>query len=91
MRQLLPPVFAGLLAALLLMAAGFFLAVPHGYFAWLNHLAFGLGESQFWALRHAGVIRPGEWAHHSFVLYFSLISWWVVFAVAGCFLYRRRA
>jgi hypothetical protein len=88
MKHLLPSLTIGLLAAILLLALGFLLPVQ-GDFEWLGRLAYGPGDYAFPYARQGGALGTGELLHHSFVLGFSLISWWCAFA-AATYIFRKR-
>jgi hypothetical protein len=89
MKHLLSSLIIGLVAAITLLAAGFFLPEQPGL-TWLGQLAYGPSDHLFSYAIRSGLLGPGELRHHSFVLLVSLISWWCAFTSVAYIFHNRR-
>jgi hypothetical protein len=91
MKKLWLSLAIGLVGSVLLLLTGFCFQEHHGFFLWLNRIAFGASEWIFPYIRHASLVRQGrESPHLHFVLLFSLISWWCIFTAFGYFFVNRK-
>ena len=81
-------VLGGVGAVVLLIVA--FLTGLRSGFMWLSELAFYPGDHLYPFARKSGILEISEGLHHQFVLFVSLLSWWLVMTLFVRCMRRRK-